>query len=124
MMEASPLILVVDDDAFMREITRVHLEGVGYQVALATSAADGVQKARELRPSAVVMDFAMPGGSGVEALRTLRTDDDVGHIPILMVTAWSLEECQSGTKGLSATWLQKPVMGEDLIASVRALLPA
>ena len=123
-MGTGALILVVDDDPFMREITRMHLEGAGYEVALATSAAEGLQKARGLRPSLVVMDFAMPGGSGTEALRALRTDDEIGDTPVLMVTAWSLEESQSGTSGLAATWLQKPVMGEQMIQSVRDLLPA
>ena len=47
-MGTGALILVVDDDPFMREITRMHLEGAGYEVALATSAAEGLQKARGL----------------------------------------------------------------------------
>ncbi|MBB5660416.1 response regulator [Brevundimonas halotolerans] len=124
MMGTAALILVVDDDPVMREITRVHLEGAGYRVALATSASDGLQKARALRPSVVVMDFAMPGGSGGEALRALRIDDEIGNTPVLMVTAWSLAESQSSASGLAATWLQKPVMGDRLIQSVRDLLPA
>ena len=124
MMGTAALILVVDDDPVMREITRVHLESAGYEVALASSASDGLQKARTLRPSVVVLDFAMPGGSGGEALRALRIDDQIGNTPVLMVTAWSLEESQSGTSGLAATWLQKPVMGEALIDAVRDLLPA
>jgi len=112
-------VLVVDDDPFMREITRIHLEGAGYEVALATSAAEGLQRARALRPSLVVMDFAMPEGTGTEALRAIRSDNEIGHTPVLMVTAWSLEESRSGAAGLAATWLQKPVMGEQLIQSVR-----
>lgn len=124
MMVATPLVLVVDDDPSMREITRIHLEGAGYDVALAESAADGLEKARSLRPSVVIMDFAMPGGTGAEALRIMRTDEELGTTPVLMVTAWSLEKSQLETKDLAATWLQKPIMAEALVASVRNLLPA
>lgn len=124
MMVATPLVLVVDDDPSMREITRIHLEGAGYDVALAESAADGLEKARSLRPSVVIMDFAMPGGTGADALRIMRTDEELGTTPVLMVTAWSLEKSQLETKDLAATWLQKPIMAEALVASVRNLLPA
>lgn len=123
-MVATPLVLVVDDDPSMREITRIHLEGAGYDVALAESAADGLEKARSLRPSVVIMDFAMPGGTGADALRIMRTDEELGTTPVLMVTAWSLEKSQLETKDLAATWLQKPIMAEALVASVRNLLPA
>lgn len=123
-MQASPLILVVDDDPVMREVARIHLEGAGYKVALADNAADGLRKAHTLRPSVVVMDFAMPGGTGADALRIMRTDEELGTTPVLMVTAWSLEKSQLETKDLAATWLQKPIMAEALIASVRNLLPA
>lgn len=120
-MKSGALILVIDDDPYMREITRVHLEGAGYEVALAATAADGLHKARSLRPSVVIMDFAMPGGSGAEALRDLRNDHAIGQVPVLMVTAWSLEESQAKTAEFGATWLQKPIMAERLIDSVREL---
>ena len=123
-MVATPLVLVVDDDPFMRDITRIHLEAAGYQVALAESASEGLQKAQSLRPSVVIMDFAMPGGSGADALCLMRTDKEMRAIPVVMVTAWSLEESQLGVKDLAATWLQKPIMGETLIESVRNLLAA
>ena len=123
-MLVTPLVLVVDDDPFMREITRIHLERAGYDVALAESAADGLAKARSLRPSVVIMDVAMPGGSGVDALRSMRTDTEMGAIPVMMVTAWSLEKSQLEAEGLLATWLQKPIMAQTLIESVQNLLPS
>ena len=123
-MQASPLTLVVDDDPVMREILRLHLEGAGYRAALADSAADGLRKAQTLRPSVVVMDFAMPGGSGADALRVMRADEKIGTTPVLVMTAWSLEEGRVETKDLAATWVQKPIMAETLIESVRNLPPA
>lgn len=72
----------------------------------------------------VVMDYAMPGGTGADALRIMRTDEELGTTPVLMVTSWSLEKSQLETKNLAATWPQKPIMAETLIASVRNLPPA
>lgn len=117
-----PLVLVVDDDPFMREITRIHLEGSGFSVALAQTANEGLEKVRALRPAAVVMDFAMPGGSGADALRTLRSEEGIAATPVVMVTAWSSEESRREVAGMGARWLQKPVTGATLLDVVREML--
>lgn len=121
---AAPLILVVDDDPFMREITRIHLEGSGFSVALAETANEGLEKVRALRPAAVVMDFAMPGGSGADALRTLRAEAGIAATPVVMVTAWSSEESRREATRMGARWLQKPVTGETLLDVVREMVDA
>ena len=62
-------VLVVDDDPFMRELSRIHLERAGHVVSLAEGGAEGVAKARSLGPDAIVMDFSMPGLSGTDTLK-------------------------------------------------------
>lgn len=115
-------ILVIDDDPFMREITRVNLEGAGYTVALAEHGVDGAVQIRALRPSAVILDFAMPGSSGLEILRDLRADAQVADTPVVMVSAWNSDDARIDAEALGAYWLEKPIMGDTLVRAVQESL--
>ena len=115
-------ILVVDDDPFMRELTRVHLESAGHTVALANGGAEGVAKARSLGPAAIIMDFSMPGLSGTDTLKQIRGDPDIAQTPVLMLTAWSSDASRLEAENLGATWLEKPVLGEALINAVDRMI--
>lgn len=123
-MTERSLILVVDDDPIMCQIARAHLEGAGFDVETSGSAEDGLAKARELQPSLIILDFAMPGGSGGDVLRTIRRDGRIGSTPVLMVTAWSMDEAKMRTAGLPALWLQKPITGQTLLHGVNMALAA
>ena len=111
-------ILIVDDDPFMRELARTHLEGAGYVVAMADGGADGVAKARSLAPAVIIMDYAMPGQSGTDTLRQIRADPDISRTAVLMLTAWSSDASRLDAERLGATWLEKPLSGEALIDAV------
>ncbi len=115
-------ILVIDDDPFMREITRVNLEGAGYTVALAEHGVDGAVQIRALHPSAVILDFAMPGSSGLEILRDLRADAQVADTPVVMVSAWNSDDARIDAEALGAYWLEKPIMGDTLVRAVQESL--
>ena len=115
-------ILVVDDDPFMRDLARVHLERAGYVVALADGGAEGVAKAHSLRPAVVVMDFSMPGLSGTDTLKQIRADPNISKTPVLMLTAWSSDASRLEAESLGATWLEKPLAGEALIDAVGRMI--
>ncbi len=117
-------ILVVDDDPFMRELTRVHLENAGHVVTLADGGAEGVAKARSLAPAAIIMDFSMPGLSGTDTLKQIRADPDISETPVLMLTAWSSDASRREAENLGATWLEKPLSGEALINAVDRMIAA
>ena len=121
-MNSRHSILVVDDDPFMRELTRIHLEKAGYVVALAEGGADGVAKARSLEPAVIILDFSMPGMSGTEILNQIRSDPAIAKTPVLMLTAWSSEDGRLEAEFLGATWLEKPVSGEALIDAVGRMI--
>lgn len=123
-MSTRQSVLVVDDDPFMRELTRVHLEGAGHVVALADGGAEGVLKARALAPAAIVMDFSMPGLSGADTLKQIRADPDISKTPVLMLTAWSSDASRREAENLGATWLEKPLSGEALIDAVGRMIPS
>jgi two-component system, OmpR family, response regulator MprA len=114
-------VLVVDDDADVRDSLRRSLTFEGYQV---TTAADGRRALESIgadRPDVVVLDLQMPGIDGLETCRRLRTQGDA--VPVLMLTA------RDGTRdrvtGLDAgadDYLPKPFALEELFARLRALL--
>lgn len=121
-MSTRQSILVVDDDPFMRELTRVHLEGAGHVVALADGGAEGVAKARSLGPDVIIMDFSMPGLSGTDTLKQIRADPDISKTPVLMLTAWSSDASRLEAENLGAIWLEKPLSGGALIDAVGRMI--
>lgn len=118
----TPLILVVDDDPIMREVSRVHLEQAGYAVAMAAGGEEGVEKAFGLEPAAVILDFAMPGVSGQDALVRIRANAATAALPVVMLTAWSSDENRQTAADLGAVWVEKPISGEVLVQTVQRLL--
>ncbi|WP_414978327.1 response regulator, partial [Brevundimonas sp.] len=99
----------------MREVTRIHLEGAGYTVELATGGVEGVDKVEALRPDLVILDFAMPGVSGCDALRQIRAQPGSVAIPVIMLTAWSSVDDRKVVEALGGSWLEKPVSVEALL---------
>jgi excisionase family DNA binding protein len=77
-----PLVLVVDDDARLRELMRVDLEGAGYSVSEAESAAAALVEIGSQAPELVLLDVVMPGADGWELLR--RLEERHGSIPVIM----------------------------------------
>lgn len=115
-------ILVVDDDPFMRELTRVHLERAGHFVVLANGGAEGVVKARALAPAVIIMDFSMPGLSGTDTLKQIRADPTISKTPVLMLTAWFSDASRLEAENLGATWLEKPLSGQALTDAVGRMI--
>ncbi len=122
-MSHMPRVLVVDDDAAVRESLRRALEHEQYEVELA---ADGIEALEQIRgassePDAVILDVSMPRLDGLEVCRRLRRDGN--QIPILMLTA--RDEVSDRVAGLDAgadDYVVKPFALEELLARLRALL--
>src|ERR671919_674287 len=83
-------VLVVDDDATVRDVVGRYLDEAGYQVDLAADGPTGLRAARERRPDAVVLDLMLPGMTGLDVCRALRREDD--RLPIVMLTALGEED--------------------------------
>jgi DNA-binding response OmpR family regulator len=87
-------VLVVDDEAEIRELCRVNLEFEGFDVVEAKNGSEAIELARRLRPDLVFLDLMMPVVDGWDVLHALKSDDDLASIPVILLTAKSGEEDQ------------------------------
>lgn len=115
------VILVVDDDASVRQLIARHLEQDGWKTVQASNAADAVQLAHESRPVLMTLDVMMPDASGWWVLEKLREDPDTAGLPVLVVT---IVEDQRLVFALGASdYLAKPYDRNALVEKVHHLLP-
>lgn len=115
-----PTILVVDDEASIRNIAKTYLEHAGYRVLCATTGPEGLQMALEDQPDLIVLDLMLPGMDGMELAARLREHSDVF---ILMLTARSDEmDRVAGLRVGADDYLTKPFSPRELVARVEAIL--
>jgi CheY-like chemotaxis protein len=111
-----PLILVIDDEVPARELLASYLDP-DYQIVMAESGAEALQKARQLRPDAITLDVLMPGGDGFETLVALRKSPETAKIPIIIVSI--VDQKQVGFALGAADYLIKPIRKPELLQSIR-----
>lgn len=119
--DGSPVrVLVVDDDASLRELLATVLRYEGWQVETASEGHGALRVARELDPDAVVLDVMMPGIDGLEVLRRLRATSSV---PVLFLTARdALADRVHGLTVGGDDYVTKPFSLEEVVARLRALM--
>jgi two-component system phosphate regulon response regulator PhoB len=116
-------ILVVEDEPSIAELISINLTHAGYTVSRALQADEALQLLRNSKPDLVILDWMMPGKSGVQFARELRSSPATQAIPILMLTAKG-EEADK-VLGLDAgadDYVTKPFSPKELVARVKALL--
>lgn len=114
-------VVVIEDESTVREVVRFHLERAGLRVA-AFETAQAAEDAL-LSADALVLDWMLPGESGLTYLRRLRADPKLRRLPVLMLTARAAEaERVEGLESGADDYLTKPFSAAELVARVRALL--
>src|SRR3989344_1416549 len=89
-MREKPLILVVDDEVDLLEISKTRLEAAGFQVETAIDAETSFIKARKLKPDLVLMDIRMPGINGTEALLDFKNDPELKDLHVAFLTSLAI----------------------------------
>ena len=117
---SEPHLLVVDDDARLRELLRRYLSDSGFRVTAAADASEARSNLASFAFDLVVLDVMMPGESGLELTRALRAD---GRIPVLLLTAMAEPEDRiNGLEQGADDYLSKPFEPRELVLRVRNLL--
>lgn len=114
-------VLVIEDDESSAELLSILLSEEGFEPLREADARGGLERFEQERPVAVLIDWVIPGGSGIELCRTIRSRDAV--VPILFVTARADEA--SASRGLDAgadDFVSKPVRPREFIARLEAHL--
>ena len=116
-------ILIVEDEEPLTLLLRYNLEAEGYEVEVAVRGDDAEIRLKEGLPDLVVLDWMLPGISGIELCRRLRARSDTERLPIIMLTARGEES--ERVRGLATgadDYLVKPFSVPELLARVKALL--
>jgi DNA-binding response OmpR family regulator len=115
----APRVLIIDDDASIRQICREVLEIGGYQVRDAGSANAALAEARRFRPDMIVLDVLMPGIDGYRCAEMLRADPAIGLAPIIFLSARSdtADKVRAFRSG-AEDYMVKPFDADELLARV------
>lgn len=116
-------VLVVDDEAAIREMIQFALEKAGMSVQAASNAHEALLNINDLKPDIILLDWMMPGVSGLELTRRLRRDSFTQDIPIIMLTARVTEDDKvAGLEAGTDDYVIKPFSPRELLARIRAVI--
>lgn len=116
-------ILIVEDEPAIAELIAVNLRHAGHQPICAENAERAMALMREVLPDLVLLDWMLPGQSGVAFAKTLRANERTSQIPIIMLTARSEEEDKvMGLEVGADDYVTKPFSPKELLARIKAVL--
>ena len=116
-------ILIVDDEAAIRDMVGITLDLAGFTSISAANAHDAHISVIDNKPDLVLLDWMLPGGSGIELARLLRRDEITTNIPIIMLTAKASEDnkVQGLNEGVD-DYVTKPFSPRELVARIKTVL--
>jgi len=125
-------VLVVDDELDMRTFITTLLETNGYKPLSAEDGVQGLEVARQKRPSLIILDIMMPKESGINLYRELKSDPDLKAIPVIMLSALSrktffhsqkvLDEYKGERIPEPSAYIEKPPEPEELLEAIEKSL--
>jgi len=118
------LVLIVDDQNDIRKIMKDKLTNAGYEVIEAASGEAGISLAERDNPGLILMDMQLPGVDGYEATRRIKSNPELGHIPIIAITSYALlgDKAKAMNSGCN-DYMTKPFSPRELLVRVSKYLP-
>jgi len=120
---SDPTILIVDDEPAIRDMIGITLDLAGFNSVSAETAHEAHVSIVDRRPDLVLLDWMLPGGSGIELARRLKRDELTASLPIIMLTAKTSED--NKVQGLDVgvdDYVTKPFSPRELVARIKAVL--
>jgi len=121
-MPPKKIILLAEDYADIRQMTRMMLETFGFDVIEAADGYEAIEKAKRTRPDVVLMDIAMPELNGITAASMIHQLEGCGNVPIIAVTAFGKQYVEEASEyGFDAV-IEKPIDMDELRLVVESRL--
>lgn len=119
-----PDILLAEDEPTILETLNFLLQRAGWSVATVSDGEAVLSMVRKIRPGVLVLDLMLPKRSGLDILRALRQDPEIGAMPVLILTARGQAHDRQMALELKADgFISKPFANEDVLRELRRLLP-
>ena len=116
-------VLIVDDEAAIREMVSLALETAKFNVLEASDSQEGRAIVIDSQPDVVLLDWMMPGTTGLELLRRLRRDPLTEKIPVILLTAKTSEDSKiTGLDSGADDFISKPFSPKELVSRIRAVI--
>lgn len=116
-------VLSVDDSSVVRKLVTMILTAEGFKVSTASDGLDGVNKAKEIRPDIILLDFVMPKMNGFQVCRILQKDEKLRQIPVILVTSKGDKVGDKFVDQLGVTgYITKPFQPEELVSKIHQTL--
>lgn len=119
-------ILLVEDDAFLRNLLTLRLQKEGFQVETAVDGVECLEKMRVVRPQLILLDLILPRKNGFEVLQEMTEDPQLSQIPVIIISNLGQESDVERGKSLGAVgyYVKARLSIDELITKVRELLTA
>ncbi|MFL6305904.1 MAG: response regulator transcription factor [Candidatus Sulfotelmatobacter sp.] len=122
-MTSNGKILIVDDDADLRQALRLRLRANHYETVNACDGYSAIAQAYKEHPNLIILDLGLPAGNGFVVLDRLQKDDKLSTIPVIVLTARDAQSSeQMALRSGAAAFFQKPADNADLLSVIRATL--
>lgn len=116
-------ILIVDDEAAIREMIRMSLDMAGFDCLEAGDIQEAHSQIIDMKPDLLLLDWMLPGGSGIELLRRLKRDELTSKLPVIMLTAKTEEDNKIQGLDVGADdYVTKPFAPRELLSRIKAVL--
>ena len=116
-------IVVADDDIDIRELVEFKLSTMGHEIVAVGDVGAALEACRAHKPDLAVLDVMMPGVSGLDAIRMIRSDPDLLDLPVILLTARAQEsDVETGFDSGADDYITKPFSPRELASRVEALL--
>lgn len=125
-------ILIIDDQMDMRFFLTTFLETNGYTPAMARNGKEGIEKAKSISPDMILLDVMMPEEGGAQTYRKLKSDENLKHIPVIVLSAVAqhtffhylkmLNVREGLNVPLPSSYIEKPPEPQHLLNTIKRLI--